>query len=61
LIGNLVAAVVGDKCVCHGPPDTIARGSSTVRIGGRAAARKGDSTAHGGVIMAGCSTVIIGG
>jgi uncharacterized Zn-binding protein involved in type VI secretion len=46
LIGGLPAAVVG---------------SMTVLIGGRPAARIGDSTAHGGTIVMGCPTVIIGG
>nr|WP_233552181.1 PAAR domain-containing protein [Parabacteroides sp. AF48-14] len=61
LIGNIPAAVVGDLCVCAGPPDTIVKGSSTVLIGGKPAARMGDSTAHGGTIAVGCPTVIIGG
>lgn len=61
LIGNLPAAVVGDLCVCVGPPDTIAKGSATVLIGGKPAARMGDMTAHGGSIVLGCPTVIIGG
>jgi len=61
LIGKLPAAVMGDTCVCAGPPDTIAGGSATVLIGGRPAARMGDATAHGGSIVAGCPTVQIGG
>jgi uncharacterized Zn-binding protein involved in type VI secretion len=61
LIGYLPAAVVGDMCVCAGPPDAIAMGSTTVLIGGRPAARMGDPTVHGGVIVAGCPTVLIGG
>lgn len=61
LIGNLPAAVVGDQCTCVGPPDSIVSGSSTVMIGGKPAARMGDTTAHGGVIAMGCPTVIIGG
>ena len=61
LIGGMPAAVVGDNCTCVGPPDTIAMGSATVMIGGRPAARMGDSTAHGGSIVLGCPTVIIGG
>ena len=61
LIGGLPAARVGDKAVCVGPPDTIIAGSGTVMIGGKPAARMGDSTAHGGVIILGCPTVIIGG
>lgn len=61
LIGGQPAARVGDMLTCTGPPDTIAAGSSTVMIGGMPAARMGDSTAHGGVIVVGCPTVIIGG
>lgn len=61
LIGGLPAARLGDMAVCTGPPDTIASGSGTVLIGGMPAARLGDSTAHGGVIAAGCATVMIGG
>lgn len=61
LVCGLPAAVVGDLCTCVGPPDSIVKGSSTVFIGGKPAARIGDLTAHGGVIVAGCPTVIIGG
>lgn len=60
LIGGLPAATVGDMCTCIGPPDTIVQGSYSVLIGGRPAARMGDMTAHGGVIVAGCMTVLIG-
>lgn len=61
LIGNLPAAKVGDLLVCVGPPDTIVAGSSTVMIGGVPAARIGDTTAHGGKIVLGLPTVLIGG
>ena len=61
LIGNLPAAVMGDNAVCVGPPDVIAKGSSTVMIGGKPAARMGDITAHGGTIVLGLPTVLIGG
>jgi uncharacterized Zn-binding protein involved in type VI secretion len=61
MIGGMPAAVVGDNCTCVGPPDTIAMGSATVMIGGKPAARMGDSTVHGGSIVLGCPTVIIGG
>ncbi|MBK6643397.1 MAG: PAAR domain-containing protein [Bacteroidia bacterium] len=61
LIGNLPAAKVGDMLVCVGPPDTIVAGSSSVMIGGMPAARMGDSTAHGGKIVLGLPTVLIGG
>lgn len=61
LIGHLPAAVVGDNAACAGPADTIVTGSATVLIGGRPAARLGDATAHGGSIVLGCCTVMIGG
>ena len=60
LIGFLPAARVGDMLVCVGPPDVIAKGSMTVLIGGQPAARMGDLTAHGGTIVLGCPTVMIG-
>lgn len=61
LIGGLPAAALGDMCICAGPPDVIISGSSSVLIGGKPAARMGDNTAHGGTIIIGCPTVIIGG
>jgi uncharacterized Zn-binding protein involved in type VI secretion len=60
LIGGIPAAVMGDMCVCVGPPDTIVLGSAGVLIGGKPAARMGDTTAHGGTIMSGLPTVLIG-
>ncbi len=60
LIGGLPASVVGDTCTCVGPPDTIVIGSTSVFIGGKPAARVGDTTAHGGTIILGCPTVLIG-
>ncbi len=61
LIGKMPAAVIGDSCVCVGPPDAIVKASATVMIGGRPAARMGDTTAHGGSIVVGYPTVMIGG
>ena len=60
-IGGMPAARVGDMAACSGPPDTIVQGSGTVLIEGMPAARMGDMTAHGGTIVAGEFTVIIGG
>lgn len=60
LIGGLPAATLGSFCTCAGPPDTIVQGSFSVLIGGKPAARMGDLTAHGGVIVGGCPTVLIG-
>ena len=61
LIGGLPAARVSDMATCAGPPDIIVKGSATVMIGNMPAARIGDNTAHGGVIVLGCPTVLIGG
>jgi uncharacterized Zn-binding protein involved in type VI secretion len=49
-----------EMATCVGPPDVIALGSFTVMIGSMPAARMGDMTAHGGVIVMGCPTVMIG-
>lgn len=60
LIAGLPAARVGDMAVCVGPPDTIALGSFTTFIGKMPAARMGDMTGHGGSIVLGAPTVLIG-
>src|SRR5439155_26884479 len=60
LIGFMPAARMGDMVTCVGPPDVIAKGSPTVLIGGMMAARMGDITAHGGTIVLGFPTVMIG-
>ena len=56
LIGGSLAARIGDAATC----DVIASGSASVLIGGSPAARLGDVTAHGGLIVSGCPTVLIG-
>jgi uncharacterized Zn-binding protein involved in type VI secretion len=61
LSAGLPALRVGDMLTCTGPPDTVAMGSGTVLIGGMPAARLGDMTAHGGSIILGAPTVMIGG
>lgn len=60
LIGFMPAARVGDALICVGPPDAIKSGEPTVLIGHKDAARLGDPTHHGGLVVAGCPTVIIG-
>jgi uncharacterized Zn-binding protein involved in type VI secretion len=60
LIGGLPAARVTDMAVCAGPPDLVVLGSFTVLIGGMPAARMLDMTAHGGMIVLGAPTVLIG-
>lgn len=61
MICKMPAAVMGDMCTCVGPPDSIVLGSATVMIGGKPAARMGDTTSHGGAIVLGAPTVMIGG
>ncbi len=61
LIGGLPAARVSDLATCVGPPDVIALGSFTVLTMGMPQARIGDLTAHGGAIVLGEFTVLVGG
>jgi uncharacterized Zn-binding protein involved in type VI secretion len=60
LIGGLPAARVTDQATCVGPPDVIVMGSPTVLTVGLPQARIADTTAHGGVIVVGCFTVLVG-
>jgi uncharacterized Zn-binding protein involved in type VI secretion len=60
LVGGSPAARVGDMATCVGPPDTIAKGSFVVPIANQPAARMTDTTIHGGSIVMGCPTVLIG-
>lgn len=60
LIANMPAARVMDMCVCVGPPDMIAMGAFTVLIGGMPAAQMGSLTAHGGTVVLGAPTVLVG-
>ena len=61
LIGCLPAARITDMATCVGPPDIIVKGSATVLICSLPAGRIGDQTAHGGVIVLGLFTVLVGG
>ncbi|MBZ5619970.1 MAG: PAAR domain-containing protein [Acidobacteriia bacterium] len=61
LIGKLPAARVTDMATCVGPPDVIAKGSMTVLTVGLMQARIGDLTVHGGTIILGEFTVLVGG
>ena len=60
LIGKLPAARVTDMCVCVGPPDMIAKGSATVLTMKLPQARVLDNCVHGGMIVLGCFTVLVG-
>lgn len=60
LIGGMPAARATDMATCAGGPDVLIPCGSTTMIGSMPAARLGDATAHGGVIVVGCVTVLIG-
>lgn len=60
ITGYLPQARVTDSLICVPAIDKIAAGSPTVIVNNLQAARLGDSTVHGGKIVAGCPTVIIG-
>ena len=51
---------VNKALICCGPSDTISQGEPSVVIGNQDSARYGDPTVHGGKLVAGCPTVIIG-
>ncbi len=60
ITGGLPQARVTDMCLCVGPPDVIIKGSASVLVNNLPAARMGDSTTHGGVIVTGLPSVLIG-
>jgi uncharacterized Zn-binding protein involved in type VI secretion len=61
LVGELPAARVTDMALCIGPPDMIVMGSVTVLIEELPAARILDPEMHGGMIILGEFTVLVGG
>jgi len=67
LIEKQPAAVVGTQHICALPPPgshpatAIGKGSMSVHIGGKPAARVGDSAACGAIITQGARSVLIGG
>lgn len=61
IIGYQPAAVFGDSCTCaSGPPNAVTGASSSVQVGRQYPARVGDATFHGGTILAGDPSVLIG-
>lgn len=60
ITGYMPQARMSDSLVCVPAIDKIAAGSPTVLVNNLQAARLGDPTVHGGKIVAGCPTVIIG-
>ena len=61
ITGMMPQARITDMAICVGPPDMIVKGSMTVIVMNMPAARILDNTVHGGVIITGFPTVIIGG
>ena len=59
LINNKPASVMGDMCVCVGPPDTIVQGEASVFFNGTPAVCIGAMTAHGGSVTIGEPNVMI--
>ncbi len=59
LINGKPAALMGDMCVCVGPPDVVAQGNPSVLINGVPVVCQGDLTAHGGAITAGEPNVMV--
>jgi uncharacterized Zn-binding protein involved in type VI secretion len=60
LIGGMPAARMSDLALCIGGCAMISMGSTTVVIAGMPAARVGDLTQHGGAIIQGEPSVLIG-
>ena len=60
LKGGVPVATVTSMCVCVGPPDSIVMGSPTTLIGGMPSGRVMSPTAHGGMVMVGIPTVLVG-
>lgn len=61
ITGMMPQARITDIAICVGPPSMIVKGSMTVIVMNLPAARILDNTMHGGVIVTGFPTVIIGG
>ncbi len=54
------ACRVGDQLLCNAAsPDVVIQGAATTFINGLPAVRQGDSTAHGGTVVEGSSTIFI--
>ncbi|MFO0553108.1 MAG: PAAR domain-containing protein [Polyangiaceae bacterium] len=60
ITGYMPQGRVGDTLICVPATDKVAMGSPTVIVNNKQAARLGDPTAHGGKLVSGCPTVIIG-
>lgn len=61
LVGTMPSAQVSSMCTCVGPPDVITMGSMTVLTGSLPQAKMLSLTSHGGSVMGGMPTVLVGG
>lgn len=62
IIGGVApGSVMGDLTICVGPPGSMVKGSCTVMLLNRPSVRMLDMTAHGGVVLVGMPTVLVGG
>ena len=59
LINGLPVSVMGDTCVCCGPPDVVVQGYPGVMISGVPVVVQNSMTAHGGMIPMGIPGVTI--
>lgn len=60
LKGGMPAATVTSMCVCVGPPDSLVMGSPTTLVGGLPSGRVMSATAHGGMVVIGLPTALVG-
>ena len=60
MAGVMPVSVIGDTAVCVGPPDIMVMGSFTVLACGKPVVRITDVTAHGGMVLVGAPTVLVG-
>ncbi len=60
LVSGPPAVNINDMSVCVGPPDKVSLASFTVFAKGKPMARMGDLCGHGGAIVLGMPTIIVG-
>ena len=61
LVGGLPAARLTSQCMCVGPTDVVSEGAATVLVDGLPAAHIVHKTIHGGTLVTGVPSVLIGG
>lgn len=59
MVNGVPISVMGDMCVCCGPPDTIVQGEPGILVNGKPIVLQGCMTAHGGIIPAGVPGVTV--